>query len=164
MPRPSDRRERTARRHNSLRLASHDYGQPGAYFITVCSAGRACLFGRVADDTMILNAAGRVVRRCWLEIPAHSRGVALDVFVVMPSHVHGIVWLARARHASPLRVVVGSFKAAVSRTIGLRIWQRSFHDRVIRNDEELEALRRYVVENPLRWALDRENPDRRALS
>ncbi len=160
MPRPDRRREPPRRRRNSLRLASHDYREVGAYFVTVCTAGRTCLFGHVADDCMILNAAGRGVQRCWLAIPTHCRGVDLDAYVVMPNHVHGIVWLGRARHASPLRVVVGSFKAAVSRTLGRRVWQRSFHDRVIRNDEELDALRRYVEENPLRWELDCENPDR----
>ena len=164
MPRPYDRREGTARRRNSLRLASHDYGEAGAYFVTVCSAGRTCVFGHVEDDRVILSAAGRVVRTCWLAIPTHCRGVELDAFVVMPNHLHGIVVLVGARHASPLRVAVGSFMAAVSLRLGRRVWQRSFHDRVIRSDDELEALRRYVDENPLRWALDRENPERAARS
>jgi REP element-mobilizing transposase RayT len=85
--------------------------------------------------------------------------VRLDRFVVMPNHVHAIVWLdSRAGQAPPLHRLVGGFKAAASRAAGRPLWQRSFHDRVIRDDAELEALRRYVAENPLRWALDRENP------
>jgi putative transposase len=63
-----------------------------------------------------------------------------------------------AGHAPPLPVVIGSFKSAVSRLAGGRLWQRSFYDRVIRSDSELRAFRQYVTDNPLRWALDRENP------
>jgi putative transposase len=84
--------------------------------------------------------------------------VGLDAFVVMPNHVHGIVWLPGAGHAPPLPVVIGSFKSAVSRLEGGPLWQRSFYDRVIRSDIELRALRQYVTDNLLRWALDRENP------
>jgi putative transposase len=75
----------------------------------------------------------------------------------MPNHVHGIVWLPGG-HAPPLPVVIGSFKSAVSRLEGGPLWQRSFYDRMIRSDIELRALRQYVTDNPLRWALDRENP------
>jgi hypothetical protein len=63
-----------------------------------------------------------------------------------------------ARHASPLRALVGSFKAAASRAAGRRLWQRSFHDRVIRDEPELQALHPYVVDNPLRWAVDLDHP------
>jgi REP element-mobilizing transposase RayT len=139
-------------------MRSHDYGAAGAYFVTVCVRNRACLFGTVSDDEVVLTPLGRHVQACWYAIPEHCGGVDVDRFVVMPNHVHGIVWLSGARHASPLRVVIGSFKAAASRLAGRPLWQRSFHDRVIRDDGELEALRRYVAENPLRWALDRENP------
>jgi REP element-mobilizing transposase RayT len=91
-------------------------------------------------------------------VPDHFPAVGLDAFVVMPNHVHGIVWLPGAGHAPPLPVVIGSFKSAVSRLAGEPLWQRSFYDRVIRSDSELRALRQYVTDNPVRWALGRENP------
>jgi putative transposase len=93
-----------------------------------------------------------------LAIPARRRGTEIDAFVVMPNHLHGIVVLARAGHAPPLQVVVGSFKSAVSRIVAEPIWQRSFHDRVIRDEDELEAFRQYIADNALRWAFGRENP------
>ena len=76
----------------------------------------------------------------------------------MPNHIHGILVLVGAGYIRPLPGVIGLFKAAVSRQAGRPVWQRSFHDRVIRDDDELEALRRYIEDNPLRWAVDRENP------
>jgi putative transposase len=77
----------------------------------------------------------------------------------MPNHIHGIVLFFRAGHARPLPVVIGSFKSAVTRMAGRPIWQRGYYDRVIRDDAELEALRQYIADNPVKCATDHENPD-----
>ena len=75
----------------SVRLKDYDYSQTGAYFVTVCTHNRECLFGEVADGEMILNDAGRMVRSVWNELPTRFPGLELDAFVVMPNHVHGII-------------------------------------------------------------------------
>ncbi|HXH08955.1 MAG TPA: transposase [Alphaproteobacteria bacterium] len=80
----------------SIRLKGYDYTQPGAYFVTICTQNRACLFGEVVDGKMLLNDAGRMVQTAWDEIPVHYAGVAIDAFVVMPNHMHGIVVLVGA--------------------------------------------------------------------
>ncbi len=74
----------------SIRLAGYDYGQAGAYFVTVCTEGHTCLFGRIVGETMEWNDAGRMVEKYWREIPTHFPQVTLDEFIVMPNHVHGI--------------------------------------------------------------------------
>jgi putative transposase len=107
---------------------------------------------------MRLNRLGTLAEACWTAIPSHFPAVALDAFVVMPNHIHGIVWLTRAGHAPPLPLVIGSFKAAASRLAAAQIWQRGFYDRVIRDEQELCALRQYIADNPLKWAVDQENP------
>ena len=138
MPYDPEKHER-----RSLRLPGYDYAQSGAYFATACSHNRACLFGDVVDETMHLNAFGRIVRDVWNAIPAHFSNVRMDAFVVMPNHVHGIIVIVDdtvvgATHASPLRVatgpddmprrpngpkpgplgaIVGSFKSAATRRI-----------------------------------------------
>jgi putative transposase len=139
-----------------LRLASS-----GAYFVTVCSRERACIFARVLDDRVDLSPIGGIVEESWFAIPRHHRGVQLDAFVVMPNHVHGIVALHRAGQVRPLPLpaIVGAFKGRASRIAGRRLWQRGYYERVIRGEEELGALREYIEQNPLRWALDRENPN-----
>jgi REP-associated tyrosine transposase len=87
-------------------------------------------------------------------------GIDVDsAFVVMPNHVHGIVWVRR-RPTLPIPAVVGAFKGRASRLAGQPLWQRGYHDRIIRDETELEALRQYVTDNPIRWAVDRENLDR----
>jgi len=149
-----------------LRLPEYDYAQAGAYFVTLCTRGHACLFGMVLDREMQRNAAGEAVVRCWDEIPRHFPNVELDAFVVMPNHVHGVLLLlgdeaedtgepARAGRARPPHVVVGSFKSAVSRRLG-PVWQRSYWERVVRSGEELDQIRDYIEDNPLRWPVDAE--------
>ncbi len=121
LPPTITRTEKPQRRR--LRLADYDYSQAGAYFVTICSRAHACLFGDVVEGEMLRNAAGNTVVLCWEEIPQHFPKVQLDAFVVMPNHVHGVLLFGenpeRAGHARPQPVVVGSFKAAVSRRLGL---------------------------------------------
>jgi putative transposase len=137
------------------RLRGHDYRE-GAYFVTACTHRRRLLF----TDRRLTDA----VESCWNAIPEHF-AARLDVFVVMPNHVHGVLWLERAGHARPLQVVVGSFKSAATRAVNLlrgtpgeRVWQRGYYERVVRDESELEALREYVVGNPAAWEADPENP------
>ncbi len=97
-------------RRRSIRLKGYDYRTPGAYFVTLCTRDRACLFGEVVDGEMRLNEWGEIARRNWLAIPEHFPHVELDEFVMMPNHVHGIIWIVGdddvvvgATHASPLQ-------------------------------------------------------------
>jgi REP element-mobilizing transposase RayT len=83
-------------RRRSLRLRGYDYTRRGAYFVTICTQERRRVFGTVVNGRMALSAAGRMVQRVWDELPAHYPGVATDAFVVMPDHVHGVVWLCDA--------------------------------------------------------------------
>ena len=75
----------------SIRLKGYDYAQAGAYYVTVCTHERAHLFGDVVNAEMVPSPAGAVVQRCWDAISSHMPMVALDEFIVMPNHVHGIV-------------------------------------------------------------------------
>ncbi len=168
----------------SIRLKGYDYTHVGAYFVTLCTQNHECLFGEVVDGEMQLNAYGRIVQACWDEIPIHFPNVELDAFVIMPNHIHGIIVLAErpnivgARHAVPLRnverfgdpiqgsmpTIIRSFKSAATKRInemrsapGTPVWQRNYYEHIIRDEETLNLIRQYIVDNPLNWALDREN-------
>jgi putative transposase len=168
----------------SIRWFAYDYAQAGAYFVTVCSEDHVCLFGSVIGATMQLNAVGYVAQECRRQIPGHFENVELDTFVVMPNHVHGIIVIhdamiphVGATHASPLRnapngpkprsvgTIVGSYKSAVSKRInevratpGRTLWQRNYYEHVIRGEQQLSRIRRYIEDNPAHWTLDHENP------
>ena len=145
------------------RCPTHDYSTPASYFVTICSRNHAHLFGAVQDGSMQLSKVGVVVESCWRAMPNHFGSVALDRWIVMPNHLHGIVRIganrrtaAERRCGALLSTVIGSFKSAVTRharaqTPGLDPWQRGFHDRIIRDDRELAAARRYIADNPRRW-------------
>ncbi|MEX0269032.1 hypothetical protein AB3R30_07810 [Leptolyngbyaceae cyanobacterium UHCC 1019] len=84
----------------SIRLKGYDYSSPGAYFITICTHQRDCLFGEIADGTMHLNQLGQIVSASWQRLPHHFLNVELDAFVVMPNHIHGILILCDRRGAA----------------------------------------------------------------
>ena len=75
----------------SIRLKGYDYSQAGAYFITICVMGRQHLFGQVVNKEMILNQLGQIAYNEWLNTPQLRPNVSLDVFVIMPNHIHGII-------------------------------------------------------------------------
>jgi len=176
---------RHTRCRRSTRLRDFDYAQAGAYFVTICTRERVCLFGEVVGEVMRLNDAGKVVKACWLAVSTHFPDVDLDAFVVMPNHLQGIVVITDrvvgAKNVSPLRDNVDTRRRPIqspSKTIGSivrgfkngvtkwfrenehagNVWQRNYYEHVIRNDESLSRIRQYIHENPMRWAFDRENP------
>ncbi len=174
-------------RRRSIRLKDYDYAQPGAYFITIVTHHREMLFGRVVDGEMALNAYGEIVREEWFRSAEIRAEIELfpDEFVVMPNHIHGIVWIVEtgpvgATGRSPLPPhdqpprgptprslgsFIAGFKSAVTKRInalrntpGAPVWQRNYYEHIIRTERALDAIRRYIAANPLRWHLDRYNP------
>lgn len=102
--------QKPGRRRVNIRLHDFDYSQPGAYFITICAAGRRCLFGKVVDDEMLPNMLGLLVENEWLRTALLRPEIELDAFAVMPNHFHAIVIIADGRatclndSASPQRI------------------------------------------------------------
>ena len=103
-------------RIESARLPGWDYAAPGAYFITICTRGRAHAFGGIKGGIMHLSAIGEIAHRFWQEIPQHFPRVTVDAFVVMPDHIHGIIILpaAETRHVASLRPDVASLRPDVA--------------------------------------------------
>ena len=179
----------------SIRLRGYDYAQVGAYFVTVCTQDRECLFGEVVGGEMQLNDVGHLIETLWEEMPDHYAGVQVDAFMVMPNHIHGIIILTKKmdtvgagpracpdsqgqpRGVAPtaksmsLPDVVHRFKSLTTaryrhgvRNHGWpafrgRLWQRNYYEQVIRDDDDLNTIQEYIVNNPARWDEDTENPD-----
>ena len=163
-------------------MKEYDYSQPGAYFITICVHKGMCLFGQIHDGEVRLNDMGQVVRLEWLRTEIVRPNVLLDEFVIMPNHLHGIIFFeedaadARATHrvaptkpcgpmAGTLGAIIAQLKSASAKQIndsrntrGKQIWQRNYYEHVIRNEDELQRVRQYIIDNPIKWELDRENP------
>ncbi|MBE0468422.1 MAG: transposase, partial [Methyloprofundus sp.] len=90
-------------KHNrrSIRLKGYDYSQAGAYFVTICTQNRDCLFGEIIEGEMVLNDAGKMVQTIWDQIPPHYPGIGIDAFIAMPNHIHGIVIVGAATGGRP---------------------------------------------------------------
>jgi len=173
----------------SIRLRGYDYSQPGAYFITICTHNRELLLEQ--------EPAKEMVRRYWEKLAAKFPHVALDQFVIMPNHVHGILIIVgadprvcpdqgrtfntRGEHAgSPLRErptlgrIIQWFKTMTTNAYirGVenegwqpfpgRLWQRNYYEHIIRDEDELNRLRQYIIDNPANWETDEENPNKTA--
>ena len=162
----------TIHHRRSIRLRGYDYTLPGAYFVTICTYHAEPLLGTLTDGRVVLSDIGRAVERCWLALPQHFAGVALDVFALMPDHLHGIVVIegggrSLAAAAAPqqktgspagsLPAIVQNFKSVSVRRVhalgycqDAPLWQRNYYERVIRDEPELEHIREYIQTNPLR--------------
>jgi len=117
---------------------------------------------------MQLSRTGLLVRQAWLDVPFHYPRIRLDEFCIMPNHFHGILCLSDplpGEKAHPdLPEVMRAFKSFSARRInafrqmpGVPVWQRNYYERIIRGDEELNRIRQYIQENPLKWDEDEEN-------
>lgn len=134
----------------SPRIPGYDYSKENYYFVTICTHEKKCYF----YSGSILNRYGKTAQKCMEEIPYHFPGVKVDKYVVMPNHVHAIVVIEEGCAAS-LSTIIGQYKSAVSKYVSAsRLWQRSFHDHVIRNQISYEKIWNYIDTNPVRWKSD----------
>ncbi len=165
-------------------MPGYDYTQPGVYFVTICTHQRECLLGDIVDGLMHVNCWGEIVQEEWLRTAILRPAVALDVFVVMPNHFHGIISIASDCRGTARRAPTGeqfgrpisgsvptlirAFKSATTKRInekrgtpGTPVWQRNYYEHIIKNEEALNRTRAYIALNPLRWDMDCENPQNR---
>jgi REP element-mobilizing transposase RayT len=164
-------------------VKGYDYSQVGSYFVTVCAKGHACLFGDIEQGEMILNGAGHMIRTWWLAIPGKYSRVELDGYMIMPNHCHGIIKIVGADQCvcpdsrnkgehigSPLPRIMQWFKTMTTNEYirGInecrwerfngKLWQRNYYEHIIRDERELNQIREYIMNNPMQWELDAENP------
>jgi REP element-mobilizing transposase RayT len=185
----------------STRLRGHDYASAGAYFVTLNIKNRTPVLAEIVNFETRLSAIGEIARRCWEEIPKHFKNAALDEFIIMPDHLHGIIILRKDVEVEAQRVgiqsasvgiqyiesrqiesrqeriesrrklnqfqkvvpgsissIIRCYKAAVTRLsrregYGEFVWQRNFHDHIIRSGNELDRIREYIRKNVEEWTL-----------
>lgn len=195
-------------RIESTRLKDYDYSSEGAYFITICTKDREYFFGEIVDGKIQETEQLKICMACWLDLPNHYVNCILDAFVIMPNHVHGIIFIKNDNYVAGGKLIVASviasvvvetgfkpvstdtttdtttgtttdaqktklysvseivrgFKTFTARKIndfqntpGKTFWQSRFHDHIIRNEGELNRIRKYIFNNPFNWKDDRNN-------
>lgn len=143
----------------SPRIPNYDYSKNNYYFVTVCTHNKKCIFGKPGE----LNRLGEIAKAKILRIPQHFSQALVDKYVVMPNHIHMILILS-GEESNNLSHIIGLYKSGVSRQIhaignDLDVWQRSFHDRVIRSQKEYEKIWLYIHGNPGKWDEDCYNSE-----
>ena len=213
----------------SIRLKGYDYSQTGLYFITICCEGRECRFGKIENGEMILNEYGTIAYNEWTKLPERFTNFELDVFQIMPNHMHGIIVLndavgatlavaqntpapnvvtennvgagftpdqngdaninantqsktgqpqglplqqisgddnrARVNRAPTIGDIVGAYKSLVANAcleiyktkneMMEKLWQRNYHEHIIRNEQSYQTISYYIINNPAKWNDDK---------
>lgn len=161
-------------RPNSMRLKDFNYSSVGAYFITICTKNREHYFGEIINGKLEETTQSKICMACWLDLPKHYNNCIVDEFIVMPDHVHGIIFIKNPDYVGAglkpaptgnikikpysISEIVRGFKTFTSRKInefentpGRQFWQTRFYDHIIRNDDELNKIRQYIINNPKQW-------------
>jgi REP element-mobilizing transposase RayT len=146
-------------------MFAHDYTRIGFYMITILTAGRRRLFGECAENRVQLSDAGETVKRRWLNIPAHRPAIETNTLVVMPDHIHGVVYV-REPLPKPVGETIRGFKSGATSVLrkqlgdpALEVWEDGYHDRVIMNSDTLRAERHYIHDNPRRYCVRKSTPE-----
>lgn len=165
------------RQRKPNRLQDYNYSTPGAYFITVCAHKRfenRNIFGSIHNGEMIKNSWVALIESCWCDLPNHYANISLDEFIIMPDHIHGILWIndmnvgngfkpfptGKTQHGLP--EIIRGLKTFSSRRINeindkeKFQCQKSYYDHIIRNDKSLLEIRKYIQSNPRKWILDHD--------
>ena len=149
----------TLPKRQSNRLKDYDYRHQGVYFVTICVRDRLNLFWQplaavsAITETPPLSTQGYIVERCIQEMPIHYSGMQINGYVIMPNHVHLLLTLAEGCKVS-LSTMVNQLKGVVTRRLGRSIWQRSYHDHIVRDEQDYLRLTEYIMNNPLKWCDD----------
>ena len=177
-------------KRKNIRLQGYDYSQAGCYFITICTEERHCILWEKDTDqadvgthsvrpplhsTLSLSNTGNIVKTAIENIPKIYSHVEIDIFTIMPNHIHMIMRIEGVEQGSgrtlcaptdvPMDVVmrtpvtvsriIKQCKEYVTKQVGFPIWQSGFHDHIIRNEAGYQRIWQYIDENPARWMDDR---------
>lgn len=143
------------------RLSGYDYSTPNYYYVTICTYQKKQIFGKPKE----LSKIGKIAEIELLNITNHYSNVKIDKYVVMPNHIHIIVVIdynctaERSRPFPTLSSVIGLYKSGVAKQIhkqypNFEVWQKSFYDTIIRNEQSYNEIVRYIEENPDKWEKD----------
>lgn len=163
-------------RRKTIRLKDYDYSQAGYYFITICTENRKNILGQVVNigiDSiapsyeMALSNFGRIAERIYCDIPKDFTNIMLHEYIIMPNHLHGIIQIKHTDLESSLPKIIQSYKrhTTIEYTQGVKnnvyppfnnhIWQRGYYDHIIRDENEFQKIRQYILDNPAKWHEDK---------
>ena len=146
-------------------MCNYDYGQSGAYFITICTKDRKQILSKIVGDGFpVPNLPGRIAEEMIEQVMIRYPSVSVDKYVIMPDHIHLLLRIEGTGNPSPtLGNVIGWYKYQTTKRInqtdatqGLQVFQRSYYDHVIRNQQDYDSVWEYIENNPRKWAMKKQ--------
>ena len=163
-------KEKELPQRKRLRLQNFDYSTTGAYFITVCTENRRNILSRIVGVDVLgdpknveLLTYGKIADKYINQLNDFYDNITVDRYVIMPNHIHILLFVSEngsPRTSTPTRQTsyvshfVSTFKRFCNKEYGRSVWQRGFHDHIIRNREDYKEHLRYIYENPMHWYYD----------
>ncbi len=168
----------------TIRLQGYDYSQEGLYFVTICCQDKICRFGKVQNDEVVLNEAGKMIDVEWHNLKKRFTDVELHDYVIMPNHFHGIIEIINKENveiplvgireenrqpqgiAPTLGKILDAFKSITTveyiqgvnqlgwQSFDRRLWQRNYYEHIIRNSRSYQNISDYIKSNPVNWVQD----------
>ena len=149
------------------RLKNYDYSQNGMYFVTICTNEMKCILSTVENvgeglltlPNLHLTKAGKIVKNSIEYANKHYNNICIEKYVIMPNHVHLLISLEKKMGGSgdpPLQDIIRRIKSYSSKQYGSSIWQRSFYDHIIRNENDYLLHIQYIDENPKKWIIGKD--------
>ncbi len=141
---------------HSIRLTNYDYSKNGLYYITICTLGKQILFGEINDGEMKLNEFGNIAQNQLNILTENYKDIIIENFIIMPNHIHFI--LIKNDDKVKLGNIIAYYKYETSKKINelnkeefIKVWQRNYFERIIRNEQELNNIIEYIYNNPINW-------------
>ena len=153
----------------SVRLRGFNYSSNNLYFVTICTQDRKSILGKVVGDQAFLSPYGRIADTQWSKLTVRFRMIKLDEYAIMPNHIHGIIGIrATVKVAPTLGQIIGAYKSRViheclkmaktkDNFMG-KFWQRNYYEHIIRDEDDLNRIRKYIHNNPSNWTKDKLFP------
>jgi len=155
------------------RLKNYDYTQPNYYYLTICSQHHLTLFGTITEDKMKLNPAGKMLKK-WIEkLPQKFSEIDCEEYIIMPNHLHIIIQIKTTKkdYKPSIRKITQWYKTMTTneyirniknqewKPFKEKLWQRNYYEHIIRNEQSLQNIKKYIQENPIKWKEDKYNPN-----
>lgn len=144
-------------------MNDYNYSSNGAYFITICTKNKENLLWKNVGancvrplDQLPLSKIGIVIENEIYKLNTVYENIKVDKYQIMPNHIHLIIFIyedsnGRTQFAPTISRIIKQFKGSITKQIGFSIWQKSFYDRVIRNEKEYQSVWNYIHNNPLKY-------------
>ena len=143
----------------NIRLKYYDYSLEGYYFITICTKNRECILSTIKlnnnkNYNMALTPIGEKVDQYINKVRNIYLNISIDEYIVMPNHIH-IILIIHKKEKNSISKIIQQFKGMVTKDLGYSIWQKLFHEHIIRNEKEYLKIKQYIINNPYNWENDK---------